>query len=166
MEINQRDSIHQDLGYWIGSLASALRKGLDRELAALEITSAQYAILEVCYRGEANSPSALARVIPVDTAAISRQLDKLREKGLIRRRRLTSDRRSIRVELTQEGRTLVPKLTPLVLANNAKFLEGITEDEQAALSAIIQKMLHHAQAAVYSQDSESGKRKLDSATRP
>ena len=155
MDINQRNSIHGDLGYWVGSLASALRKGLDRELAALEITSAQYAILEVCYRGEANSPSALARVIPVDTAAISRQLDKLREKGLIRRRRLTSDRRSIRVELTEEGRALVPKLTPLVYANNAKFLEGITEDEQAALSAIIQKMLRHGQNAMYPKNDEA-----------
>ena len=156
MEINQRNSIHQDLGYWIGSLASALRKGLDRELAALEITSAQYAILEVCYRGEANSPSALARVIPVDTAAISRQLDKLREKGLIRRRRLTSDRRSIRVELTEEGRTLVPKLSPLMHVNNSRFLEGVTEGEQAAFSAIIQKMLRHAQSAVDSQNGDDG----------
>ncbi|PKB63521.1 MAG: hypothetical protein BZY80_07085 [SAR202 cluster bacterium Io17-Chloro-G2] len=156
MEINQGDSIQGDLGYWVGSLASALRKGLDRELAALDVTSAQYAILEVCYRGEANSPSALARVIPVDTAAISRQLDKLREKGLIRRRRLTSDRRSIRVELTEEGRALVPKLLPLVHANNTRFLEGITPDEQAALSDIIQKMLRHGQDAVYSQNARAG----------
>ena len=155
MQINPGNSIRGDLGYWVGSLASALRKGLDRELAAFDVTSAQWAILEVCNRGEANSPSALARVIPVDAAAISRQLDKLREKGLIRRRRLTSDRRSIRVELTEEGRELVPTLAPLVQANNSKFLEGITEDEQAALSVIIQKMLHHAQTAVYSQNGEA-----------
>ena len=152
MESNRTNSIHGDLGYWVGSLASALRKGLDQRLASSDVTSAQWAILEVCFRGEANSPSALARVIPVDAAAISRQLDKLKEKGLIRRRRLTGDRRSVRVELTQEGRDLVPTLAPLVHANNARFLEGITEDEQAALSAIIQKMLHHAQSAVYSQD--------------
>lgn len=157
MVINRGESIQEDLGYWVGSLASFLRKSLDRQLAPFEVTSAQWAILEVCFRGEANSPSALARVIPVDTAAISRQLDKLKEKGLIRRRRLTSDRRSIRVELTEEGRELVPKLAPLVQANNSKFLEGITKDEQAALSAIIQKMLHHAQSAVHSQNGEAGK---------
>lgn len=156
MQLRRGDSIHGDLGYWVGSLASALRKDLDRQLAPFDITSAQWAILEVCYRGEANSPSALARVIPVDTAAISRQLDKLREKRLIRRRRLTSDRRTIRVELTEEGRELVPKLAPLVQANNSKFLEGITEDEQAALSAIIQKMLHHAQSAVSSHNGKTG----------
>ena len=118
MKDDRTNSIHGELGYWVSSLASALRKGLDRQLAASDVTSAQWAILDVCSRGEANSPSALARVIPVDTAAISRQLDKLREKGLIRRRRLTSDRRSVRVELTQEGRELVPTLAPLVHANN------------------------------------------------
>ena len=156
MQIRDGNSVRNDLGFWVGSLASALRKGLDRELAPFDVTSAQWAILEVCFRGEANSPSALGRVIPVDAAAISRQLDKLREKGLIRRRRLTRDRRSVRVELTEEGRELVPKLSPLAHANNTRFLEGITEDEQTALSAIIQKMLDHAQSVVYSRNGEAG----------
>ena len=156
MENRQGESIQDDLGYWLGSLASSLRTSLGRQLAPFDITSAQWAILEVCFRGEANSPSALARVIPVDAAAISRQLDKLREKGLIRRRRLTTDRRSVRVELTEEGRELVPKLAPLVRTNNSRFLEGVTEDEQATLSAIIQKMLNHTQSAVYSQSTAAG----------
>ena len=60
------------------------------------------------------------------------------------------------MELTEEGRALVPKLSPLVQANNSKFLEGISEDEQTALSAVIQKMLHHAQSAVYSQNGGAG----------
>lgn len=151
MEFYEEDSLRSDLGYLVGGLASALRKGLDRRLAVHDVTSAQWAIMEVCFRGEADSPSSLARVIPVDTAAISRQLDKLREKGLIRRRRLTRDRRTIRVELTPEGSELVPKLAPLIRDNNSTYLECLTQDEQASLSDILQKMLDKSQASADSE---------------
>ena len=150
MRTKQENSVHGGLGYWVGSLASAMRKGLEGELAPFEVTPAQWAILEMCYRGEANTVSGLARVIPVDAAAISRQLDKLRTKGLIRRRRLARDRRSVRVELTEAGRALVPKLAPCVHANNANFMVGITDEEQTALTNIIQKILKNADAADYS----------------
>lgn len=138
------------LGYWVGSLASAFRKGLEEELEPFDVSAAQWAILEACYLGKANTPSGLARIIPVDTAAISRQLDKLKEKGLIQRRRSVRDRRSIRVSLTPVGRELFPKLVPCVQANNAKFLKGITDEEQASLVDIVGKMLDNAKDTIYS----------------
>jgi DNA-binding MarR family transcriptional regulator len=83
----------------------------------------------------------------VDAAAISRQLDKLQQRGLVRRRRLRSDRRTVRIELTDAGRELVPKLVPRVEANNQRFLSGITNDELAAFTEIIQKMIQNAGTA-------------------
>ena len=147
METVEENSVHGGIGYWVGSLAAAFRKGLTEELAPFNVSPVKWAILEMCYRGEANTPSGLARVIPVDTAAISRQLDKLKDQGLIRRRRLSKDRRSVRVELTKEGRALVPQLAPAEQANNARFLAGITEEEQVALTSIIRKMLKNTAAA-------------------
>ena len=104
-------------------------------------------ILEAAFDGTADTLTALARIIPVDAAAISRQLDKLQQRGLVRRRRLRSDRRTVRIELTDSGRELVPKLAPLVQANNCRFLSGITSDEQAAFTQVIQKMIQNASAA-------------------
>lgn len=152
MRNKEEDSVHGGIGYWIGSLASAFRKGLGRELAPFNVTPVQWAILELCYRGEANTVSGLARVIPIDMAAISRQIDKLKSKGLIRRRRLSRDRRTVRVDLTDEGRSLVPKLALCVQANNANFLRGISEEEQTALINVIQRMLRNAEEAVYSDE--------------
>ena len=144
MKTKRDDSLQPGMGYWVGSLASAMRKGLNHELAPHGVSAAQWAILETCFRGEANTPSGLSRVIPIDTAAISRHLDKLRAKGLIRRRRQSSDRRSVRVELTEAGRALVPELEPFVQAHIARFQAGITEEEQAAFIGIIQKILRTA----------------------
>ena len=81
----------------------------------------------------------------MDAAAISRQLDKLTDKGLVRRRRLRSDRRTVRIELTEEGRDLVPKLAPRVQVNNANFLTGISGEEQSALIDVLQRMLKNAE---------------------
>ena len=121
-----------------------MRKGLEEELAQFDVTPAQWAILEAASGGEANTLTALARIIPVDAAAISRQLDKLQKNGLVRRRRLRSDRRTVRIELTEAGRDLVPRLTPCVQANNVMFLSGVSAEEQAAFTEIIQKILRNA----------------------
>ena len=152
MSTKQETEILGEIGYWVGSLASAFRKGLADELEPFDVSPAQWAILEACYMGKATTPSGLARIIPVDTAAISRHLDKLKDKGLVQRRRSARDRRSIRVGLTPAGRELVPNLVPCVHANNAKFLKGITDEEQAALISIIGKMLINGDTTVYSGD--------------
>jgi len=148
MTIQQENSTatsSQDhLGYLVGTLGSAMRKGLEDELAPMGVTPAQWVILEAAFSGRADTLTALARIIPVDAAAISRQLDKLQQRGLVRRRRLRSDRRTVRIELTDAGRELVPKLAPRVEANNQRFLSGITTDELSAFTEIIQKMIQNA----------------------
>ena len=132
---------HDHLGYWVGTLASAMRKGLEEELAPMGATPAQWVILEAAFAGNADTLTALARIIPVDAAAISRKLDKLQQRGLVRRRRLRSDRQTVRIELTDAGRELVPQLAPRVAANNHRFLAGITEQERLNFIEIVQKML-------------------------
>ena len=144
MNTERPELMERGLGYWIGLLSSALVKSLGRELAPFDVSPVEWAILEVCERGEANTPTGLARIIPVDQAAISRQLDKLKAKGLIQRRRSSRDRRSVRVEMTQAGRELVSKLAPHVEANNARFWGDMTGEEQVGFLRIIQEMLANA----------------------
>jgi DNA-binding MarR family transcriptional regulator len=146
---NSTDTQSQDhLGYWVGSLASAIGKGAGDELAPMGVTPCQRAILEAAYFGNANTLTALARIIPVDAAAISRQLDKLQQSGLVTRRRLRSDRRTVRIELTEAGRNLVPELETRVQANNARFLAEVSAEEQAVFTEVIKKMLNNAESGV------------------
>ena len=135
------------IGYWVGTLSSAIRKSAEEELAQFGVTPAQWAILEAAFLGNANTLTSLAKIIPVDAAAISRQLDKLQQMGLVRRRRLRSDRRTVRIELTETGRALVPRLAPHVQSIFAKFLTGISSEDQAAFVATIQKMLENTASA-------------------
>ena len=145
--------IQRELGFLVGRLASAMRTGLSRELAAFNVTSAQWAILEACYEGEADTLTSLSRVVPIDSASISRQVDRLARAGLVLRRRSTRDRRLVNLSLTDAGSRLVPELMQRVQANNAKFLAGIAEHEQQAVLRTLQRMLDNANVAVYDGDS-------------
>ena len=144
--------IQRELGYLVGTLASAMRTGLDRELASFGISSAQWAILDACHEGEADTLTGLSRVIPLDSASISRHVERLVRVGLVHRSRSTRDRRLVRLSLTEAGNRLMPELAQRVHANNAKFLTGITKGEQEAMLRTMQRMLESAEAAVYEGD--------------
>ncbi len=144
MSTQQNRTPQDGLGFWLGSLGSAIRNGLNRRLAPFDLTTAQWAILETCYKGEADSISTLCRYIPVDPAAISRQVDRLVDKGLAQRRRSNRDRRTVRITLTPAGRELVPRLAHLVHANNDQFLNRLDSAEQAEFVRLLLKMLSPA----------------------
>ena len=139
--MNNSQQSRRHIGYWIGFLASSMRKQLERELQPFKISAAQWPILEACYEHECTAPSELARIIPVDAAAITRQLDILVSKGLIRRSHSSEDRRCVDIKLTSTGKRLTPKLATHVQANNKRFLSRVSKKEAAELIGIIQKML-------------------------
>lgn len=145
--------VQRELAYLVRTLSSAMRTGLDRELASFNISSGQWAILEACREGEADTLTSLSRVIPLDSASISRHVDRLVRVGLIHRSRSTRDRRRVRLSLTDEGNRLVPEMTRRVQANYAQVLAGIAEHEQEAMLRTLRLMLESAQAAAYDGDS-------------
>ena len=136
----------EDLCYWISSLSTASLRGLGWKLAPYEITPPQAGILAMCAGGYANTVTALARIVPIETAAVSRQVHKLTERGLLRRVPLPSDRRSVRLEITEEGTALLPRLMERAHANDAVLLAGIGEDERDAFIATVKKMLANVAA--------------------
>jgi DNA-binding MarR family transcriptional regulator len=64
---------------------------------------------------EGDTVAGLARDLEIDPGAMTRSLDRLEAKGLVRRERSTQDRRVVRLVLTGEGRKVARKV-PTVLA--------------------------------------------------
>ena len=63
----------------------------------------------VVHRGQADTVGQMSNLMPVDAASISRHTNKLVDIGLLRRRRLRSDRRTVRLSLSDKGKELVPQ---------------------------------------------------------
>ena len=136
--------LYDSLGYWVNRLANVFSEVFDHSIGHLDVSPPQWVVLISCYNGDATTPGELASFIGIDASAITRLLDRLEAKNLIVRVPDRVDRRSIRVELTESGRSLTPTLARLVQRANGEFVRGIPLDEVVLLRETIRKMLDNA----------------------
>ena len=134
-------SLQASLGYWATRLARAMETDFEERLVEYGVTRTSWAVLSAIVHHDKSTPMELAAFIGIDSAAITRHLDRIVKQGLIARRRSTKDRRSINLTLTAKGADLVPKIAAASKATNDKFLVGLTQAEARNLQKIIQKML-------------------------
>jgi DNA-binding MarR family transcriptional regulator len=129
------------IGRLLTQVKLEMMEALDRELAPLDITAAQYVILVTLAEGPTDSASGLCKGVSYDPGAMTRMIDRLERKGLVRRVRCPADRRKINLELTPEGKAVYPKLIDSAVAVLNRFLRGFSRDETAQLESYMKRML-------------------------
>ena len=132
------------VGYLVNRVRTSLFNAIDQELAPLEVTSAQYIIMAQLFYGMAESPSQICQSISYDPGAMTRMIDRLEAKGVIRRVRHPQDRRAITLELTDEGKAVFPKLRLSVINVMNRFLKGFTKSEARQLEGLLQRVIANA----------------------
>ena len=128
-------------------MLAALDKALeaDAELAALEISSAQFIVIAALALADtAKSASDLCKGISYDAGAMTRMIDRLETKGLIRRNRRPEDRRVVYLELTEEGTRAYPRMRAVSMGVVNRFLQGFSEAEARQLESFLSRMLQNA----------------------
>ena len=135
-------------GTGVGRLLSRVKmemhEALERELAPFDITAAQFVILVNLASGEVESASQLCKGVSYDPGAMTRMLDRLERKGLLRRVRCPNDRRKVILELTAEGKAVYPKLAASYVGVLNRFLRGFTKAEARELEQLLERMLANA----------------------
>ena len=141
------------LGHLLGRVRGELLVALDRELAAderlaaLEVTAAQVIILGSLASGDgAKSASDLCKGISYDAGSMTRMIDRLESKGLIRRSRSPEDRRLVYLELTDEGRATYPRMRVIGMTVLNRLLRGFSKSEARQLEGFLHRMLENAHA--------------------
>jgi DNA-binding MarR family transcriptional regulator len=125
--------------------AKDLTTVLERALAPCGVTAQQAALL-LRVRSE-TSPSRLADALGTDTAGMTRLLDRLEDKELLRRARNPADRRSVRIELTDTGAALIPRLAGAFGMVIARLFDGLSADDLQALTLMLGRMLSNLAAS-------------------
>ncbi len=125
----------------ISRVRAEVMDALDRELAVHDMSAAQMIVLSTLATGEADSASGLCKGISYDPGAMTRMIDRLEQKGLVRRRPHPEDRRTMNLELTAEGQQLYPKLAAVKDAVLKRFLAGFSDAEVATLDRLLNRML-------------------------
>ena len=125
----------------INRLRVEIVDALDRELAKYDITAPQLIVLASIANKEADSAAAICKSISYDPGAMTRMIDRLEQKGLIRRIPHPEDRRAMTLELTVAGKALYPQLLAAKDAVQAQFLRGFSIDEARHLERFLTRML-------------------------
>ncbi|MFH1137275.1 MAG: MarR family transcriptional regulator [Pseudomonadota bacterium] len=130
-------------GFLLYRTAIAAKAALRREFqnAGLDVTPEQWTVLCALWEEDGLSQGELAGKTVKDKTTITRILDLLEKKGLAVRRRQESDRRVYEIYLTEEGRNLREKLTPVFTGLHARLNDGISEQEVQLMILILKKLL-------------------------
>ncbi|RFU60424.1 MarR family winged helix-turn-helix transcriptional regulator [Peribacillus glennii] len=118
----------------------ALTGHIKSKLDALNIAPEQNLIMLLLWEQDGLSQNEIAEKLDKDKTNIARMLFNLEKKGFIRRDISQSDRRSLRVYLTDKGQELGKQVVPITEEFNRIVCQGITEDELYVVRGILGKM--------------------------
>jgi DNA-binding MarR family transcriptional regulator len=134
----------ESVGRLIGMVRAQLMAALDDELADLGLTGAQLPILHWITNTPEPTGATLCRCTGADTGSMTRMLDRLEEKGFIRRVRSREDRRVVHLELTAAGKALQPMVTPRVIDVLNRHLAGFSRKDLETLKGLLRRILANA----------------------
>jgi len=150
-----------DEGLSVGQLMSRARASLlaslDAELEPFELNGTQFAVLKHLGEGAAHTAADLCRLNRYDTGAMTRILDRLEEKGMVRRERGREDRRVVFLRLAPQGRALLPRLMTVATRVVEAHLAGFSPNEIEAFKGYLGRMIDNGQQQWGTRRSASGR---------
>lgn len=143
--------IDESVGYLIKRVRAALSTAIDRELADFDVSHDQWSILIMIATARGDTAAELSREMCCETSSMTRMLDRLEAKGLVRRTRSEDDRRVVHLAITESGQALADRLPELMIRVMNRHLAGFSLDEVESLKGFLRRMLENAADSVAQQ---------------
>lgn len=134
------------VGYLMKRVIGSILAQADMRLASCDLTYAQWLPLYKLVVKECQTMAGMARDLEIDPGAMTRSLDRLEAKGLVRRERSTDDRRVVNLVITDEGRAVADLVPPVLAEVLNGHLKGFTETEWRQLLGLLTRMLANGEA--------------------
>jgi DNA-binding MarR family transcriptional regulator len=132
------------VGACIGRARRTIVEAIDRKLAPLDISHAQWIVLMLLGDGAASTAAELCKILIYDPGAMTRLLNRLEKKGVLRRVRANGDRRTARLELTAGGRRLYPRILEALVEVFNRLLRGFSKSDVRQLEHLLKRMVANA----------------------
>jgi MarR family 2-MHQ and catechol resistance regulon transcriptional repressor len=118
----------------------AIISRVEPRLADTCLTSTQLGVLEAVLHKGPMTQRDLGRRVLTSAGNMTDVIDKLEGRGLLRRVRSAEDRRSVRIELTTEGRALIEDLFPDHARDIAAAMGALSQAELDTLDGLLRKL--------------------------
>jgi DNA-binding MarR family transcriptional regulator len=118
----------------------------ERECESIGLTPAQYSVLSALHVRPGQDQSSLARSLGFDKVTILRVLHAMEKRDLLSRSRLSTDRRSVSLTLTDEGRTLFALAQKPVDRAYKRLMAPLSEPQQKQLLQLLERLTRGLEA--------------------
>jgi DNA-binding MarR family transcriptional regulator len=110
---------------------------LRQHLSPYELTPVQHLILEALWEEEGLSAGDIGKRLALDNATLSGILDRMTEKGWTTKAPDETDKRFVRVHLTEKAKTLRTTLVSVRQEANEKILKALNLEEKVLLKRLL-----------------------------
>lgn len=126
----------------ISRASALLQRELERVFAQHGLAGGDFDVLATLRRsGRPVTPGDLSRSTMVTTGGMTKLLDRLEARGLIRREADPRDRRGRLVVLTDDGRALVDRAVEAHLENEQRLLADLSGPKREQLASLLRQLL-------------------------
>lgn len=130
--------LEDHLGYWLRYVSNQVSLSFRQRLEKEQMTVAEWVALRLLYDDD-DFPATLAEKIGMSRGAMTKVINRLFEKKLIKRTEFQKDRRFQKIAITQEGKALVPKLAQIADDNEAFYFSHLSSKEQKAMIDLLKQ---------------------------
>lgn len=116
------------------------------EMAELDLTPRQYAVLLTVAQREGLSQTDLVAVTGIDRSTLADIVRRMLKKGLLQRRRTREDARAYAVRLTDEGLRVLSAARPKVEAVDARIVATLSQEQRTTLVEDLRTIVASLQA--------------------
>jgi DNA-binding MarR family transcriptional regulator len=131
------------IGYLIKRCGVLMNEIAEKRFESQSISFTQWVVLAQLAQHPHQTPTELSNHLGHDMGALTRLVDDLQDKKLVRRERSEEDRRAVRITVTAEGRRLAHTAKALVLELANRLAEPYSRSETDQLISLLQRLLAH-----------------------
>ncbi len=106
-----------------------------------DITVDQKLILQYLNDYPEMSQKEIAELVFKDNASLTRMIDSMVNKKILKRSMHEDDRRRYKINITSKGKDILDKLAPVIIDNRKKALANVSEQELDQLEKTLNKIL-------------------------
>lgn len=128
-------------GDCVSSLAKVVSVAVRLEMERGDLRPYEFAVMQLFCQRSNWTATQLTEKLPLDPSRISRVVDQLVSRRLLRRRRSKTDRRVVNLELTDNGGEMIAAAHFRIISYQADLLNDVSDEELRGFFATARKVI-------------------------
>ncbi len=146
-------SAQPSLGRLLRRANRLVHSTIEARFGAADLNFTQWHALHLIRDAGTMTAGELSASMEITTGSLTRVIDGLEARHLLARDRNVLDRRVVKLRLTQNGRTKLDEISPVVAQRWTDILAGLADDEVARLMGLLSKLADSIERNAFGTDS-------------